>query len=296
MVNLIVLCLYYGVAVMYLLHCRRRDQLDSLITATVLAIPFFGLFLGLVAQAARRRSMNPGNERFVDLVQGKKEPQYIERVDVNKELNRVPIEEALEVEDVKMRRSLLLDLLKEDLDDGMIPLLQQAVYNDDSETSHYAVTAVMEIKRKLQQSIQKLAVAYENDKQEMNVVLEYARAVKRYINSGFLDKRMRITYLTLYANLLTELLDSKITSTDLFREKIQTEIELKHYDVAMVDCELFLQQYGDHEDAYLSALNLYYILHKRDMFYETLNRMQSSGIPLSGKAMKNIRYWTDKGA
>lgn len=296
MVSLITLSLYYGAAAVYLLRCSRQNQLDSLIMVTVLAIPFFGLFLGLMVQAARKGPIDSGDERFVDLVQGRKETRYIERVDIHKELNRVPIEEALEVEDVKMRRSLLLDVLKEDLDDGMIPLLQQAVYNDDSETSHYAVTAVMEIKRKLQQSIQKLAVEYENDRQNMKVVLEYARAVKRYIDSGFMDKRMHITHLSLYATLLTELMDAKLRSSELFREKIQTEIELQHYEAAMRDCELFLQEYGDHEDAYLSALNLYYILHKRDMFYETLDRMQSSGIPLSGKAVKNIRYWTDKGA
>ena len=93
------------------------------------------------------------------------------KLSVNKaaELNVVPIEEALLINDYSTRRQVLIDVLKMDAF-RYIDALKSAVINEDTETSHYAVTAISEEKRKLTILLQKLAVEYEHNRHDSESV------------------------------------------------------------------------------------------------------------------------------
>lgn len=293
-----VLIAYYAVSIVYFVICMKWKLTDPLFNAMLLLfLPILGLILSLLQLiAARRSSLDP--HRFTDLIDGysDQEDRIFERVDVEKEVNLVPLEEALVVNDLTTRRRLLLDLLKEDMDESVIPLLEKAISNDDTETSHYAVTAVMEIKRKLLLSIQKWSVKYEDNKNDSAVILQYAFVVKQYMTSGFMDKRMQLTYRMTYINLLDQLLESDARNEAMFIEKINNEVELGHFDEAMQASLLFRKCYPDTEDAYLAALNMFYILKMKEQFFETLQELKQSKIRISNTTLNIIRYWSAKGA
>ena len=59
----------------------------------------------------------------------------------------------------------MIDVLKEDTMQYM-EVIKTAVLNEDTETSHYAVSAVMEIKRKLSISLQQLSVKFDQNKRD----------------------------------------------------------------------------------------------------------------------------------
>lgn len=289
---------YYVVCIVYLITKwigRKGDWLLGSMMA--LLIPFFGLPLAILRDFAGSKAGSSEIKRFVDLIDGnERQDRIFTRIDVDKEVNIAPLEEVLLVNDLATRRRLLLDVLKEDMDEKMIPLLERAASNEDTETSHYAVTALMEMKRKMLLDIQKWSVRYEEQSNDSYVMRHYANAIKQYMMSGFMDSRMQMSQRMNYVNLLDRLLDSEMRSEELFKEKISSEIELGRYEEGLRYSLLFRKYYPDNEDAYLTALNLYYSLKKNDSFYETLEALKLSKIRVSNTALNVIRYWSVKGA
>ncbi|WP_239617862.1 hypothetical protein [Cohnella mopanensis] len=291
------LIIYYALSAVYIVICVKWKLSAPMLTIMVcLFLPMIGLLLILLRGLVSRGTELPDN-RFHELINGfEQEGRYLGRPDVAKETNLVPLEEALVVNDLATRRRILLDVLKEDIDEKYIPMLEQAVNNEDTETSHYAVTAVIEIKRKLLLSIQKWSVQYENNNSDLNVLLSYSQAVKKYMVSGFMDNRMQLTYRLTYVKLLDQLIHSEICSPALFMEKINTEIDLGHLDEALNVSRLFLERFPESEEAYLTALKVYYLLKMKELFSQTLEALKQSKIRVSNYGLNTIRYWSAEGA
>ncbi|MHA0856864.1 hypothetical protein [Paenibacillus sp. CMAA1364] len=289
---------YYIVALIYMVVQWRRDDRDLILIALmVLFIPFFGLLLSLLREMAGKMENSSETSRFSDLIErNQREDNTFEKINVKRETNRAPLEEVLLINDLATRRRLLLDVLKEDMDDTITPLLQHAASNEDTETSHYAVTALMEIKRKMLLEIQKWSVQYERESNDPHIMLHYANAIQLYMLSGFMDSRMQMSHRLTYVKLLDHLLNTELKSENVFAELILSEIELGRYDEGLRYSKLFRQSYPDNEDAYLATLNLYYSLRMKDSFYETLEELKVSKIRVSNTGLNVIRYWSVKGA
>ena len=290
---------YYEFAVLYVfltLYVKRKSA-DGVFTLTVVfLLPFLGIPLSLLQICLPGKGGD--RMRFKELVEGRgeKEQRVFRKVDIAKEVNLVPLAEALAVNDLTTRRRLLLDVLKDDLNEYMIPLLERAVSNEDTETSHYAVSAVMEIKRKLQQLIQKWSIRYAEEPGDLDIVLQYANVVKQYIMSGFMDPRMQKSCRMTYAKLLDELLLSPMGSCAIFSEKIKVEMDLGRFDAALQYCQLFRTNYPDCEEAYVTALHLYYVLKMKEAFYNVLEELKTADFKVSNSTLTIIRYWSSKGA
>ncbi|MFB9325904.1 hypothetical protein ACFFSY_08180 [Paenibacillus aurantiacus] len=292
------LAAYYLLALIYLLLSAKRGLRDFRYTVLLVAgLPVFGLPLAIIQDFAARGEAASDEERFRELMNARAASDRIfQRVNVGREVNLLPLEEALIVNETGTRRRLLLDVLKEDMDEKMIPLLEQAMSNEDTETSHYAVTAVMEIKRKLLLDIQKYSVRYEADKTHLPTQLAYAEAIQRYLNSGFMDKRTQTGYRMTYVRLLKELLRTEAASEALYADVVRAQMALGHYDEALRYAKRFLEQYETSEDAYLVLLDVYYTLQLKEPFEETLEALKASKISVSNKGLNVIRYWSAKGA
>ena len=133
------------------------------------------------------------------------------------------------------RRRVMIDLLKQDSLD-YLEVLQMAVGNEDTETSHYAVSAIMEMKRKIVINLQELAVKFEENKRDAHVLHSYAEILKSYMRSGFLDERTRIKYSYTYTNVLKLLIEQVPEAAEAYVDKIRTDLELEEYAEAEANC------------------------------------------------------------
>ncbi|MBE0671536.1 MAG: hypothetical protein IH588_13190, partial [Anaerolineales bacterium] len=119
----------------------------------------------------------------------------------------VPLEEAILINDVKVRRRFMLETLYTD-PLKYLDVLNIAKYNDDVETSHYATTTISKAQKDFQLSIQKLAVELENNPDDPDLLNEYIDRLEKYIESGLLEvhllKNLRIVY--------SKVLDRKLES------------------------------------------------------------------------------------
>ncbi|WP_176220660.1 hypothetical protein [Cohnella massiliensis] len=291
------LVVYYALAVIYAVYRlvrRKGDETAAVLLA--LLLPFGGVPLAALARYVRKRNVPvPDASRFKELTD--KENDIRERiyrqVDIGKETNIVPIEEALVVNDYRTRRRLLLDMLKDDAD-GHSELLERAIQNEDTETSHYAVSAVMERKRKLQTNLQRLTVEYERQRGNLDVAAEYAQALHRMIEGGFADARTKKIYLSTYSRVLGELIAGGLHDESVFKNKIECAMRLGEVQAALADCEAFRKAYPDSEQAYLSSLGVCFELRQKESFFELLEQLKASRIRISNATLGMIRYWSNQ--
>jgi hypothetical protein len=230
------------------------------------------------------------NDQIKDLKIDFKEAK--KTVNREKELNILPIKEALIINDHSTRRKVLIDILKIDAY-KYIDSLKVAVLNDDTETSHYAVTAISEEKRKLVNILQKLAVDYEHNRDNEEFITTYADIINSYKNSGFLDDRTRLFYENLYNQLLQSLISKFDPSEKIFEAKITSDLILQTYDLAEMNAKLFIERYPACETAYLKLLEVFYTTKSFTSLNQTLSKLKKAPITLSNEALKIVRYWSE---
>jgi len=216
---------------------------------------------------------------------------FVKMVDYEREVNIVPIEEALLINSDDVKRKLIIDIFKEDAV-SYIDFLEKALNNRDTETSHYAAAAVSDIYRKFSLELQSFSVKYEMDRSNTDVLIPYAKVLKGYLSSTLLDKKSQRKYKYAYSQVMADLLLVN-PKEEYFMEKINCDINLKEFDQARHYCETFLSMYRSIEAPYLMFLKYYYIMKDNSGFYKMLSDLKSSSARFSNKGLSIVRHWSE---
>lgn len=214
-----------------------------------------------------------------------------ETIEREKELNIIPIEEALVMSDFTTRRKVMLDVLKKDAMQ-YIDVIKMAVLNDDSETAHFAVAAVMEVKRKLSLSLQTFSVEFEKDPYHSMIARSYAQVLREYMKSGFLDEKTLKKYKYTYIQVLEQLIDNGEGDQITFEEKMKVETELHEYANAEKTGLQYLQYFPGIEEPYICLLDYYYTTKSKISMQRVLDELMNSTIQFSNRALTIVRYWS----
>ncbi|WP_146551842.1 hypothetical protein [Rummeliibacillus sp. SL167] len=214
-----------------------------------------------------------------------------ETIEREKELNIIPIEEALVISDFTTRRKVMLDVLKKDAMQ-YIDVIKMAVLNDDSETAHFAVAAVMEVKRKLSLSLQTFSVEFEKDPYHSMIARSYAQVLREYMKSGFLDEKTLKKYKYTYIQVLEQLIDNGEGDQIIFEEKMKVEMELHEYANAEKTGLQYLQYFPGIEEPYICLLDYYYTTKSKISMQRVLDELMNSTIQFSNRALTIVRYWS----
>ena len=185
----------------------------------------------------------------------------------------------------------MIDVLKQDALQ-YLDVLKTAVTNEDTETSHYAVTAVIEVKRELTILLQKLSVEFSQTPNDKQLALTYASVIKEYLRSGFLDEQSIKQYRITYTQILQQLIDSNQADEDVFVEKVEMELKLGDIYSAEQTALLFKERYPMCEKAYLSLMAIYYEMRAFEKLEKELRSLMATPISLSNQALTTVRYWS----
>lgn len=286
--------LIVSLAVIIILNWMNKRNI-ALKMIVVTFLPVVGWVLPMVW--SRIRSEDSSKE-FTDYIERQQEEHKVRRIGIYnevekyKELNVIPIEDALVVSEHQERRQVMIDVLKQDTI-NYIEILQRAVSNEDTETSHYAVSAIVELKRKLQISMQELTVKYENDQSNLHVVIAYVEVLREFMNSGFLDHRTLRKYQFTYLSVLNRLIVLAYETKWAYIAKVNMEIKLELYGDAEKTAQLFIENFPDNEDAYLSLLKVYFVTRSKQKLHLTLDKLKNSPVRLSNQALTTVRFWSE---
>jgi len=274
----------------------RKSWQEWLIRAIVVAaLPVAGWLLPLFWS---KWFAGNNKEAFEDYVERQQEEYKVRRIGLYRQMERqqeldvIPIEEALLVSEHQTRRKVMIDILKQD-SLNYLEILQRAVSNEDTETSHYAVSAIMETKRKLLLALQDLSVKFEASPADLQIVTAYAEVLQAYMRSGFLDERTLLKNRYTYIAVLNQYIELSENSEWAYQEKIELEIELRAYRDAERSAQMYMEQYPGSEDAYLSMIKVYYVMQSYQKLQGTLDRLKKAPLKLSNHALTMVRFWSE---
>ena len=218
-----------------------------------------------------------------------------EHPDVREALNVVPVEDAMAVSGNAEKRALLLGQLKKDLTENYRVLLA-AERDRDSESTHYAAVAKMEIYRLHQTRWLECRRDYAQDPGDPEKYHTACEVLTEMLESGILSSREQ----SAYQKRLCDLVQGWIVAAEdevsprEYEEYLGSLVELGRGE----DAERLWREHADRmrsEDAYQSMLKLFYRMGERQKFEDLLNDLcKSRQIRLSPKGLERLRYWRSR--
>lgn len=284
------LMIYYAIAIIYIIVKLFFTSEKCFAQAIILlTCPFIGLFL--VVSMSRERTTLEGKlpewlvrrEQYVD--------NAIIPVSYGDEGNIIPFEEALLLNDNKVKRKMLIDILKGDFLSN-VDALEKALQNEDSETSHYAATAIQSIKRDLLKQMYEMEEFLNVDSNDLYALESYRDVLKNYIRIEFLDAKTRHKYMNYYSQTLDKIIKSgSLVNIENFKNKINVDLELNHFDQAVGTAKELLKYYPTNEDAYFASLQVCFQMRNQTEFKIIFKKLKESNTVLSPNRLIQLRFW-----
>ncbi len=287
LINLLLSLIYFAV---YLKYRGFQEAIYRFIVA--LLLPGFGLVFFLLAWIFGKIIRDTENivESYDKFIKEEGYIDYVTDIDMKKEINIVPLEDSLSLSSYKDRRAFLIDLLKKDYSRYIIAL-QKAIKNEDSETSHYAGAALMEIKKQFDQMLYAADQKFEASKNDINAITEYIEVTKKYLNSNLPDEVSKREYSINLSYMLEKLLSKKHDDKQFFIDKILIDIKLKNYDSAGTFTKRFSHFFPNDIEPSMMFLRYFYEIRDHKSLIKVIDSLKKSDAKISAKDLDIINYW-----
>jgi tetratricopeptide (TPR) repeat protein len=288
-VNAIIVVAYF---ILFTLLGKFRPTLCKSIV--MLLTPPFGVicfFVNFIISLFDRKS----DLDYLELTFSKEKKEFAKQTDYETEKEFVPLEEALIISDVQDKRRALLNVLKADVSNNMKSLVK-ALDNEDSETAHYAASALMDVLQQYSKKLSKLSVKFKENPEDCAVNQEYADTTFQYISSGVLGEIEVKKYARLYVDLIENLnkYHPDVMDTEQYKNIVDCLVIIGKYEDADKWANLSIERQPNMEQSYLNALSVKYKTEQWDDFKEVMQKMMKSGAQLSDKGIGIIRFWNRK--
>lgn len=214
--------------------------------------------------------------------------------DISEVSDLVSLEDALIMNDVRVRRKMILDIINDNPEE-YLGLIRKASLNDDTEVVHYATTIISEISSKYDKELTILEKEYkENDNDERGLI-QYCNFLYKYLNKGLVSGEMERIKRQEYSEILRKMLDSK-NSLKYMSRLVDNEIKLENYkEVEKLLSEMMRNWPMEEETWFLrfkyyckvnrmqEAMNLTKIIHERNIYISTKNKTYMSFFDQGGR-------------
>ena len=227
----------------------------------------------------------------------------VEKLKINDEIHRsilmdedpvedriVPLEEALLINEPSARRELMMEIMYANPSD-YVEQLKEASLNDDTEVVHYAVTALSELQKEYDLQFQELEWEMRKHPEDTELEDRYISLLSRYLGSGLAEGNARNVKLRDYSDMLGRRLETRQDSLRLYRDKVETDLQIKEYGKAYQVIQEILGRWGKNEAGYLLLLRYYAAMNSRAGIDSVLGMIERKGIYLSPEGRTEVRFW-----
>lgn len=222
------------------------------------------------------------------------EETFSQKPDIQKEMNIVSFDEVMQIGRKEEKRALLLNVLQDDLVDNAA-FIRSALGDSDSETTHYAASATMQIYTKLRSVIQSLETRAQLESTNSSVMLELLMAISHYIQSGVLTQRDLDFYYDKYIRTFNQLNNTDPDLLTCEHHMFQTDYQFSSLAIhESIETALKARNRFDLEEAHLKVLELYYKTGNQRKFDEAFEAFKHSKLTVSNKGLELIRFWSKR--
>lgn len=202
----------------------------------------------------------------------------------------VPLEEAILIDDVKIRRRSMLETLYTD-PFKYLDVINVAKYNDDIETSHYATTTIAKAQKDFQLAIQKHALEVERHPNDSQVLDDYIEILRKYIRSGLLEEHLLRNLRIVYAKALDRKLVMCKDDKNALLEKLRNAVELREYATAFDVSQVLRKNWPEDEQTWIETLRVCVEGNDQVQLIDTIDEMRQQTIPWTTEGFQQVSLW-----
>ena len=292
---LILLILYFFLCMVYSwLLSLKSGSWQKGICCLVLGIAFPGigfLFLWLCDVMVEKRRVKDCMEFYSGNEFNRDELYFLRKPDKEKDLNQVAMMEALKINQFEYRRNMIMQLLNEEDTLQYLDVLQSALDNEDSETSHYASTVIMELQRKMQEELMQRELIYEKNREYPVAAREWEKHLFRVLGTNLYDEFNKRRFFVKYDRVSDQLLSQEHPEEEYFCHRIEILFWQKAYTRAQEVCARYLEEYPSSEDAVYYQISLFMWTKDGDGMQKFLATLSERPVILTQKTLKYIRVF-----
>lgn len=222
----------------------------------------------------------------------KERVDVLERPDMETEMNLVPMEEAIIIDDKENLRQLLLTVLRGDISKS-INTVTKALNSSDSEASHYAASAIMDIMNEFQTTLQKFHAQLETDPNDKEVNQLFIEYLIKMLNTNFLSEMELKTYVYSLAQTCQGVYDYDKSSlkTIYYSGVINLLVKIDDIQTAQIWVSRLQEDHPDEIETYRCVLRFYYLTQDKEQFFYHMDRLKKSDIPIDKNLLELIRIY-----
>lgn len=195
------------------------------------------------------------------------------------EMNFVPIYDAIAVSDTTSLRRLLLDTMLIKAKDR-ISNISAAMNSNDTETSHYAATMIMDVLSELRAAAQSMLESMQKLPEDVEMNLLTFDYLYDFISLRIMTSIEQEAYIYTLDDVAENLFKYNLwymTATH-YLKLCELFVSIKNYSMADKWCQRASMYRPNMLDTYKAKLHLYYEQHNYDVFFECLDELRNSEI------------------
>ena len=293
---MLILLVIHGLFVLLMIALKLKGILQSDIPVLVISafIPVFGPLCLITLEwilISKPKEVEIPGVNHMKIEDDIYKSVHIKPDDAAKEI--IPVEESLLINSAAKRRKLLLDVLNLGVD-GYVPSLRLAGRNDDTEVVHYAVTALVELRKDYDQRLDEMDRRLENSRRTGDLIREYIALVEEYLNSGLPEGEGLKSTCRLYDQLLSEAMTVSRNAkerADLLCKRVECALSMREYNVAAVLADQLIALEPEDQTGYLLKIYCCSALKDRNGIDKAIRKLLTNHVFLSEEGKKSIAFW-----
>lgn len=279
-----------GVCVFYILTGRTHLRWEYVIVVTF--VPLFGPLIAGVAESMNVMKLQNSKPVDLETLSLGDNILWVTLKSFNENKDIVPLEEAILINDVSIRRKYMLETLYSD-PMKFLDVLNIAKYNEDIETSHYATTTISKAQKDLQLSIQKLAVAIENDPADKSLLDKYVESLEQYIESGLLEEHLLRNMRIVFSKALEKKLEMTDQPQEVLIKMLKNRIKLGEFNAAYDIVDRLVKEWPLDERSWISYIRACVDSMDSRRLEDILSRIPVE-IQWTREGRESLKYWLSR--
>ena len=291
--------IYIITAALHILFCLLiffgmlfgKIKLQKYMFVVALLLPFWGALLVLILHF--EWGFSPASAVDIGADKMELDSRFYKSVSVDEKRSdrTVPIEDALLMNSAREKRSFIMDILNENPRD-YVEFLQKAGNNDDTEVVHYAVTAMVEISKENDYTLQMLEAEYAADPLNLDVLSRYCDFLWDCLTQNLMQGQVEVMNRDLFSKLINEKLELEDSLEDYCR-LVKNELALKDPDCVKQALARMKRDWSQTEEYVLLNIEYLALMNKGNEIKRFIKKVNESPIFLSSQTKEVLAFWTD---
>lgn len=231
-----------------------------------------------------------------DVVFNKDRVEVHMKADEERGRNIVPLEEAIAVSDKGSLRTLMLNVVRGDIQKSL-SAIALALNSEDSETSHYAASVLRDELNDFRATVQKIyqEIEEENeteDKAECAVMLmDYMNSVLKQNVFGSMEQSYFVRMLERTGEILYQCKKEAMTQ-EHFENICLRLLEIEAFEECERWCKRGKETYPEQLSSYTCLLKLYFTISQKEKFFAVMEELKHSKVIIDSETLELIRIFS----